>query len=166
MSLNTFCNLGRAGVATHPWQGVWKGNVTVQLVSCNIPRPTIRYFKIYWFSINWFHNYWLQMELSNNGWAPKNERNGERKKLVKKHEVTKSTNGWWSLCKSLKSCFFWLLKLNYHSWWFLLQVDGSFGKNQYLVHLFIIARLLQKCIYSTKEWKESILNQTGGKQFH
>ena len=38
-----FHSQGRAGASTHPWQGVWKGNVTVQLVSCNIPSRTIRW---------------------------------------------------------------------------------------------------------------------------
>ena len=37
-----FHSQGRAGASTHPWQGIWNGNVSVSLVSCNIPRPTIR----------------------------------------------------------------------------------------------------------------------------
>jgi len=38
-----FHSQGRAGAATHPWQGQWRGNVSIQLVNCNVPRPTIRW---------------------------------------------------------------------------------------------------------------------------
>ena len=47
---------GRAGAATHPWQGAWRGNVTVQMVSCNVPRPTIRWRAA---MCKILHNNWL-----------------------------------------------------------------------------------------------------------
>ena len=67
MESGPFHSQGRAGASTHPWQGIWNGNVSVTLVSCNIPRPTIRY-KVYTSSVLAAMFNWIVYLLSLSRW--------------------------------------------------------------------------------------------------
>ena len=94
-----FHSQGRAGASTHPWQGVWNGNVSVTLVSCNIPRPTIRW--VWHADCEASDDDVLQVELTKHGWNAANERARKRDEFNEEYEKYAPTYGWRRLSQSI-----------------------------------------------------------------